>query len=73
MTSFFIMIYRITIHIFAYIINNMDKKRKPLRDFAPVGKKECESKCEREVAMTPEGPVVVCNSCMRIVIDNRNR
>ena len=36
----------------------MDKKRKSLRDFAPVGKKECESKCEREVAMTPDGPVV---------------
>lgn len=51
----------------------MDKKRKSLRDFAPVGKKECESNCNREVAMTPDGPVVLCTGCMRIVIDNRNK
>ena len=51
----------------------MDKKIKSLRDFAPVGKKECESNCKREVAMTPDGPVVLCTGCMRIVIDNRNK
>jgi len=61
------------IRIFVDINKDMDKKRKSLRDFAPVGKKECESNCNREVAMTPDGPVVVCNACMRIVIDNRNK
>jgi hypothetical protein len=55
-----------------HIHKAMDKK-KSLRDFAPVGKKECESNCKREVAMTPDGPVVVCTGCMRIVIDNRNK
>lgn len=42
-----------------------------ISDFAPVGKKHCEGKCDRKVIMTKEGPVVACNACKRIVIDNR--
>lgn len=60
------------VYLCLYIDKTMEKKRS-LRDFAPVGKKECESNCDREVAMTPDGPIVVCKSCMRIVIDNRKR
>ena len=40
-------------------------------DFAPEGTKECEMKCNRDVIMTKKGPVVVCHSCKRIVMDNR--
>ena len=51
-------------------------KRKPLKiedDFAPVGTKDCEMKCERGVIMTKEGPVIVCHGCKRIVMDNRDK
>jgi hypothetical protein len=47
------------------------RKRKSLRDFAPAGTKDCEMKCDREPVMTPDGPVVVCHGCKRIVIDSR--
>jgi hypothetical protein len=49
-------------------------KRKPRKiedDFAPVGTKDCEMKCERGVIMTKQGPVIVCKGCKRIVMDNR--
>ena len=49
----------------------MENKRKSLKDFAPVGTKDCESKCVREVVMTPDGPIVLCTACERIVMDNR--
>ena len=48
----------------------MNTKLRP-KDYAPVGTKQCESKCEREVVMTPKGPLVICNGCKRVVIDNR--
>lgn len=41
--------------------------------FAPVGTKYCESKCDRVVVVTKEGPVIACNYCKRIVIDNREK
>ncbi len=50
-------------------------KRKPRKiedDFAPIGTKDCEMKCERGVIMTKEGPVIVCHGCKRIVMDNRD-
>ncbi len=50
-------------------------KRKPRKiedDFAPVGTKDCEMKCERNVIMTKQGHVIVCYGCNRIVIDNRD-
>jgi hypothetical protein len=49
-------------------------KRKPRKiedDFAPVGTKDCEMKCERRVIMMSNGSVVVCEGCKRIVMDNR--
>jgi hypothetical protein len=48
-----------------------EKPKNPLEDFAPVGEKDCEMKCDRDVVMTKDGPVIVCKGCMRIVMDNR--
>lgn len=47
-------------------------QQKSISDFAPVGTKDCEMKCAREVVMTKDGPVIICNGCKRIVMDNRN-
>jgi hypothetical protein len=47
------------------------KPRKIEDDFAPVGQKECEMKCQRDVIRTKTGPVIVCHGCKRIVMDNR--
>ena len=52
------------------------KNRKPRRiedDFAPVGQKDCQMKCERGIIMTKNGPVIVCHGCKRIVMDNRQK
>lgn len=46
------------------------KARKIEDDFSPVG--ECQMKCERDVIMTKQGPVIVCHGCKRIVMDNRD-
>ena len=55
------------------------KNLKPFRnskkiedDFAPVGTKECQMKCDRDVIMTKTGPIVICKGCKRVVMDNRN-
>lgn len=53
--------------IFVSKINSM------LDKYAPVGTKDCESQCERKVLMTPDGPVIVCDGCDRIVMDNRDK
>ncbi len=51
---------------------NFERKPRKLEDvFAPEGTKECEMKCERRVIMMPNGPVIVCEGCKRIVMDNR--
>lgn len=39
--------------------------------YTPVGVKDCESQCDRKVLMTTNGPIIVCNGCSRIVMDNR--
>lgn len=54
-----------------FVIKTCNMKK--LSDYTPVGKKDCESACDREVVMTDNGPVVICNSCMRIVMDNRKK
>lgn len=51
---------------------DFERPRKIEDDFAPVGSKDCEMKCNRAVIMTKKGPVVVCHACNRIVMDNRN-
>lgn len=53
--------------------NLKPRKEEPLKDFAPVGTKDCKSVCDREVVMTKDGPVVICQGCMRIVMDNRKK
>lgn len=55
--------------IFVVKVYNM----KNLNDYTPVGKKDCESICNREVVVTKNGPVIVCNGCLRIVMDNREK
>jgi len=47
------------------------QKEQTFAHYSPVGTSFCESKCDRKVVMTKDGPVIVCNGCMRIVIDNR--
>lgn len=47
------------------------QKKVNLSEFAPVGTKDCEGKCDRTVVMTKDGPVIACNACKRIVMDNR--
>lgn len=44
-----------------------------LGDFSPVGVKDCEMKCDRDIIMTKDGPVIICKGCMRIVMDNRQK
>jgi len=44
----------------------------PFKDFSPVGTKDCQGVCDRQVVMTKESTVIVCNGCMRIIMDNRN-
>lgn len=39
--------------------------------YAPFGEKECEGRCERKPLITKKGPLVVCDSCLRVVLDNR--
>lgn len=49
------------------------KQEKNIKDFAPIMTRACQGVCDREVLMTKEGPVVVCNGCMRILMDNRDK
>jgi hypothetical protein len=39
--------------------------------YAPVLTKDCQGRCDRKVVLTKEGPLIVCNGCSRIVMDNR--
>ncbi len=48
-------------------------KPNPLDNFAAEGLKECQMMCERDILMTPDGPVVVCHGCKRVVMDNRKK
>ena len=49
------------------------KQEKNIKDFASIMTRACQGVCDREVLMTKEGPVVVCNGCMRILMDNRDK
>lgn len=49
----------------------MKKQKLKLDFFAKVGEKNCEGKCQREVVVTKDGPLVICHGCYRIVMDNR--
>lgn len=48
-----------------------NNKNKSVREYATQGTKDCESNCEREVIMTPKGPVIVCHFCERVVREIR--
>jgi hypothetical protein len=47
------------------------EEKDPLQNLSPVGTKDCEGICDRDVIMTKTGPIVICKGCMRIVMDNR--
>ena len=49
------------------------KQEKDIKDFAPIMTRACQGVCDREVLMTKEGPGVVCNGCMKILMDNRDK
>lgn len=49
------------------------KRFNPLNDYTPVGKKDCQGVCDREVIMVEGGPLIVCHGCERIVMDNRDK
>lgn len=51
----------------------MKRTRRIEDDFAPVGTKDCQMICDRKVIMTKNGPVIVCEGCKRIVMDNREK
>jgi hypothetical protein len=42
---------------------------KNINDYKPVGKKDCEGICDREVLVTKNGAFIICNGCMRVVMD----
>lgn len=48
-------------------------KMEDLNKYAPIGTKFCEGNCDRKVVITTDGPVIVCEGCERIVIDNRKK
>jgi hypothetical protein len=43
------------------------KLPKPISEYSPQGTKDCKSNCDREVIISPKGPVIVCHFCERIV------
>jgi hypothetical protein len=47
------------------------QEKDPLKGLAPVGTKDCEGRCQREVIRTEDGTVIICKGCDRIVMDNR--
>jgi hypothetical protein len=49
------------------------RQEDPLKGYTPIGKKDCQSMCDREVVMTKEGPVIICHGCKRVVMDNRKK
>jgi hypothetical protein len=44
-----------------------------IKQYAPVGKKDCQGMCDREVLITKSGPIIICHGCERIVMDNREK
>ena len=53
-------------------MENLQRERINLNEFAQVNTKDCQNMCERDVIMTKNGPVIICHVCKRIVMDNRN-
>lgn len=50
-------------------MKNLKNKRTIEDDYTSIG--FCQMLCDRKVIMTQNGPVIVCEGCKRIVIDNR--
>lgn len=50
-------------------MRNLKNKRRMEDDYESEG--FCQMMCDRKVIMTSNGPVIVCEGCKRIVLDNR--
>ena len=42
-----------------------------LNKYAEFGKKDCQANCDRKSIMTKDGPVIICDFCLRVVRDLR--
>lgn len=40
-----------------------------IKNFTPLGTKDCESKCDRKVHVDEKGRKIICVSCQRIVME----
>lgn len=40
-----------------------------IKDFAPIGTKECQMKCKRIPVKSKDGVKIVCTACKRIVME----
>lgn len=54
------------------MINVMAKSDR-WKTYAPAGTKPCKGICDCDVVFADGKPIVVCNGCKRIVIDNRDK
>ena len=45
---------------------------KNIKEYTPVGKKDCQGVCDREVIAVKQGVIIVCHGCRRIVMDNKS-
>ena len=45
-------------------------KKVKLTDYAPVGAKYCEMKCDRKVIKSSDGhSIIICDGCKRIIME----
>ncbi len=44
-----------------------------IKNYAPPMTKDCEGRCDREVVITKTGPIIICDACKRVVMDNREK
>ena len=52
-------------------IKDLKKNDDRMLKYKLLGHKACKGICDRDVILSSSGSVIVCNSCKRIVIDNR--
>jgi hypothetical protein len=43
---------------------------KDIRKYSPVGKKDCQGMCDREIIIKKSGLIIVCHGCERVVMNN---
>ncbi len=58
-------------HLREFGSEDFKKPKINIEDYAPAMTKDCEGMCDRKVVKTSDGPVIVCDGCKRVVMDNR--